>query len=71
MGVAIVSLFLIPLGGVFVIAGSAGFSMNLLNSVFSLIPVKYNEGADIYAWNKLLWAVVFIPMIILFLYVYM
>jgi hypothetical protein len=71
MAVAIVSLFMIPLGGLFVIAGSAGFSMNLLNAVFSLVPVKYSEGADVYAWNKLIWAVVFIPMIVLFLYVYM
>jgi Zn-dependent protease len=70
MSVAIVSLFLIPLGGLFAIAGSAGFSMNLLNCVFSLLPIKPNEGADVYAWNKLVWAVVFIPMIAFYLYIY-
>jgi len=70
MGVAIVSLFLIPLGGLFVIAGSAGFAMNLLNCVFSLVPVTPNEGVDIYAWNKLVWAAVFLPMIAFYLYIY-
>jgi hypothetical protein len=71
LGVAIVSLFLIPLGGLFAVAGSAGFSMNLLNSVFSLVPVKPNDGVEIYAWNKLFWAVVFIPLIAFYLYIYL
>jgi Zn-dependent protease len=70
-GLAIVSLFLIPLGGLFVIAGSAGFSMNLLNSVFSLVPVKPNDGVEVYAWNKLVWAGVFIPLIVFYLYIYL
>ena len=70
MGVAILSLFLIPLGGLFVIAGSAGFSMNLLNCVFSLVPVKPNDGVEIYGWNKLVWATVFIPLIVFYLYIY-
>ena len=71
MGMAIVSLFLIPLGGLFVVAGSAGFSMNLLNSVFSLVPIKPNDGVEIYAWNKLVWAGVFIPLIAFYLYIYL
>jgi Zn-dependent protease len=71
MGVAFVSLLLIPLGGLFAIAGSAGFSMNLLNSVFSLVPVKPNDGVEIYAWNKLVWAVMFIPLIAFYLYIYL
>ena len=71
MGLAIGSLFLIPLGGLFVVAGSAGFSMNLLNSVFSLVPVKPNDGVEVYAWNKLVWAGVFIPLIAFYLYIYL
>jgi len=71
MGLAIVSLFLIPLGGLFVVAGSAGFSMNLLNSVFSLVPVKPNDGVEVYVWNKLIWAGVFIPLIAFYLYIYL
>lgn len=54
----------------FVIAGSAGFTMNLLNCVFSLVPVKPNDGVEIYAWNKLIWACVFIPVIVFYLWIY-
>ncbi len=71
MALAILSLFLIPLGGLFVIAGSAGFTMNLLNSVFSLVPVRPNDGVEVYAWNKGVWAAVFIPLIAFYLYVYL
>jgi Zn-dependent protease len=71
MGMAIVSLFLILLGGLFAVAGFAGFSMNLLNSVFSLVPVRPNDGVEIYAWNKRVWAGVFIPLITFYLYIYL
>jgi Zn-dependent protease len=71
LGVAIVFLFLIPLGGLFAFAGSTGFSMNLLNSVFSLVPVKPNDGVEVYTWNKLVWAIMFIPLIAFYLYIYL
>jgi|GEM_PF-806512 len=71
MGIALGSLFLIPFGGLFAVAGSAGFSMNLLNSVFSLVPVKPNDGVEIFAWNRLVWAGTFIPLLIFFLYIYL
>ncbi len=44
--------------------------MNLLNCVFSLVPVKPNDGVEIYAWNKLIWACVFIPVIVFYLWIY-
>jgi Zn-dependent protease len=71
MGMAVVSLFLIPLGGLFVVTGSAGFSMNLLNCLFSLVPVKPNDGVEIFAWNKLVWAVIFLPLFAFYLYIYL
>jgi Zn-dependent protease len=70
IGLAVLSLFLIPLGGLFVIAGSAGFTMNLLNGVFSLVPVRPNDGVEVYAWNRVIWACVFIPLIVFYLYIY-
>jgi Zn-dependent protease len=70
LALAAVSLFLIPLGGLFVVAGSAGFTMNLLNGVFSLVPVTPNDGVEIYAWNRVIWACVFIPLIAFYLYIY-
>jgi Zn-dependent protease len=71
MAMALASLLLIPLGGFYAIAGSAGFSMNLLNCVFSLVPVKPNDGVEIFAWNKKIWAAIFIPLIAFYLYIYL
>ena len=71
MAVAVVSLLMIPLGGLFVIAGSAGFSINLLNSVFSLVPVRPNDGMEVWAWNKPVWALVFVPLIAFYLSIYL
>jgi Zn-dependent protease len=67
-GVALLALFLIPLGGVFVLMGTAGFSMNLLNAVFSLLPIRPNDGVEIFAWNRLVWALFFFPLLAIFLY---
>ena len=69
--VALLSLALLPLGGLFAVAGAAGFAMNLVNSVFALVPVRPNEGVEIFAWNKAVWALLFFPMIAVYLYIYM
>jgi hypothetical protein len=45
--------------------------MNLLNSVFALVPVKPNEGVDVYCWNKAAWALLFFPMLAVYLYIYL
>jgi Zn-dependent protease len=51
-------------------AAPAGFAMNLVNSVFALVPVRPNEGVEIFAWNKALRALLFFPMIAVYLYIY-
>jgi hypothetical protein len=71
MAVGVLSLFMIPLGGVFAIAGAAGFSMNLLGSVYALVPIKPNDGVEIFAWNKFIWAIVFFPLLGFYLYLYL
>jgi Zn-dependent protease len=71
MCVAILSLFLIPLGGIFAIAGSAGFAFNLLDCVYSLLPVTPMDGKDVFTWNRWVWAAVYFPLIIFYLYVYL
>jgi PGF-pre-PGF domain-containing protein len=71
MAMALASLLLIPFGGFYAIAGSAGFSMNLLNCVFSLVPVKPNDGVEVFTWNKAVWAAIFIPLIAFYLYIYL
>lgn len=69
--IAALSLALIPLGGIFAIFGAAGFTMNLLNSVFALVPVRPNEGVEVWAYNKVLWALLFVPMLAVYLWVYL
>jgi hypothetical protein len=71
LALAVVSLALIPLGGLLATAGEAVFSMNLLNCVYSLLPVKPNDGVEVYAWNKLVWGILFVPLIVVYLYYYM
>jgi Zn-dependent protease len=65
------SLLLIPLGGFFAIAGSAGFTMNLLSCVYSLLPVNPMEGKAIWDWNRLAWAVLCLPLILGYAAVYL
>lgn len=47
--------------------GKYGFSISMLACVYSLMPFKPMEGQRVYAWNKWLWALVFIPSLILYL----
>jgi Zn-dependent protease len=61
---AFVCLALISLGGVIATAGTIGFSMNLLTCVYSLLPIKPLDGEGVYKWNKVLWAVFFIPVLV-------
>ena len=59
-------LLLIPLGGLFVTAGTIGFSINLLEAVFEMLPVTSCDGRGIYLWNKGVWAVIFIPLLLVY-----
>jgi Zn-dependent protease len=68
---AFVCLALISLGGIFATAGAIGFSMNLLTCVYSLIPIKPLDGEGVYTWNKVIWAVFFIPVLVMYVAVIM
>ena len=61
-----ISFLLLPLGGYLTIMGEAGFSMNLLSSVCSLIPVKPMDGERVFRWNKLLWALIWLPIFVIY-----
>jgi Zn-dependent protease len=64
--VAIACLFLIPLGGVFYTAGVLGFSINLLAGVFELLPITPCDGKEVFSWNKYVWALVFVPLLLIY-----
>lgn len=64
--IAIACLFLIPLGGVFRTAGVLGFSINLLTGVFELLPITPCDGKEVYSWNKFVWVLIFIPLVLVY-----
>jgi Zn-dependent protease len=64
--IAIACLFLIPLGGIFRTAGLLGFSINLLTGVFELLPVTPCDGKEVFSWNKYAWALVFVPLLLIY-----
>jgi Zn-dependent protease len=64
--IAIACLLLIPLGGVFRTAGMLGFSINLLAGVFELLPVTPCDGKEVFAWNRFIWALIFVPLLLIY-----
>lgn len=50
--------------GIFATLGSVGFSINLFLAAFNMIPVMPLDGAKVFRWNKVLWAGVFVPLLI-------
>jgi Zn-dependent protease len=71
--IAIAFLFLlVGIVGTGILAelGGVGFSINLFLAAFNMIPVMPLDGAKVFRWNKILWAVVFIPLIIGVYYIF-
>jgi Zn-dependent protease len=56
-----------PWGGFIAAIGVLGFSMNMLSTVYSLMPFEPMDGGKIYGWSKLLWGMLFIPLMIFYL----
>lgn len=50
--------------GIFARLGSVGFSINLFLAAFNMIPIMPLDGAKVFRWNKVLWAGVFVPLLI-------
>ncbi len=68
---ALGSLLLLPLGGVLSLFGQAGFSMNLLCCVYDLIPVAPMDGKKLFHFHKAVWVAVFVPLLLLYLFVFL
>jgi PKD repeat protein/Zn-dependent protease len=67
----ILFLALIPLGGLFSVAGGVGFSINLITAVYSLIPIETMDGGAVWKWNRAVYLALFIPMIAFYFFTYM
>lgn len=64
--IALGCLCLIPLGGIWKTAGTVGFSINLLTAVFEMLPISPCDGRVVYQWDRLVWGVVAVPLLLLY-----
>lgn len=64
LAVAALFLLLVPLG--FAAAGITGMTINLLLFVYSLIPLNPMDGERVYGWNRAVWAVAFVPLLLVY-----
>jgi hypothetical protein len=64
--IAFACLCTIPFGGIWKTAGTIGFSINLLTAVFDMLPISPCDGKVVYAWDRLVWGVVAVPLLLLY-----
>ncbi len=67
----IVFLALIQLDGIWAIAGGVGFSINLLTAVYSLMPIETMDGIAVWKWNRAVYLLLFLPLMIFYFFTYM
>jgi Zn-dependent protease len=65
--IALLCLCLVPLGGLFATAGMIGFMINLMTGIFELLPIQPCDGSDVSQWSRAIWALVFLPLMFLYL----
>jgi Zn-dependent protease len=64
-------LFSANLSDFWVQLGFEGVYINIFLALFNLLPIPPLDGSKVFAWNKLRWASVFVPLALLFLYLFM
>jgi parallel beta-helix repeat protein len=64
------SIFLVLylMKGTYASLGLMGLEMSLLTAVVTFLPISPMEGERVYLWNKIVWALIFFP--VLFMYSY-
>ncbi len=65
-----VFLGMVLLGGIWAVAGGIGFTINLIAAVYSLMPIETMDGREIWRWNRGLYLVLFVPMVLFYFYVF-
>ena len=45
-----------------------GLDMSLLTALVSFLPISPMEGERVFKWNKLVWVVVFVPVLLAYCY---
>ena len=67
----IVFLAMVPLGGLWAIAGGVGFTINLITAVYSLMPISTMDGVAIWKWNRPLYLALLVPMLAFYIFTFM
>ncbi len=67
----ILFLALTSLGGLYAVAGGVGFTINLITAVYSLMPIRTMDGGPIWRWNRFVYLVLFVPMIVFYFFTFM
>ncbi|CAF31073.1 site-2 protease family protein [Methanococcus maripaludis] len=55
--------------GYYVDISSYGYFVNIFLAMFNLLPIYPFDGSKVMRWNFLVWAVLFIPLIVLYFFV--
>ena len=66
----VLSLALMTAGGIWATAGAIGFSINLITSVYSMMPIETMDGLAVWRWNRWVFIVLFVPLFAFYLYTY-
>ncbi|OPY26627.1 MAG: Peptidase family M50 [Methanocella sp. PtaU1.Bin125] len=67
LGLSIIFLIMMLCDGPAGTIGLLGFSMNMVTVVYSMMPFDPMDGKTIFEWNRLYWAILFIPITSLFI----
>jgi len=51
--------------------GSEGVSINIFLALFNMLPVPPLDGSKVFSWSKARWALVFVPLAVLFVYLFL
>lgn len=72
MSIILMFLFLalMQLGGIWATAGGIGFTINLITAVYSMMPIGTMDGLAIWRWNRVIFLVLFVPLIAFYFFTY-
>jgi PKD repeat protein len=63
-------LALMQIGGIWATAGGIGFTINLITAVYSMMPIGTMDGLAIWKWNRGIFLVLFVPLIVFYFFTY-